>query len=63
MLTEVRTLRAQGQQVAVIAAALDRMGRDLGESVRARKELNCLPPSVCRSILEAIAERVVHRKT
>ncbi len=30
---------------------------------RARKELNCLPPSACRSILEAIAERVVHRNT
>jgi octaprenyl-diphosphate synthase len=30
---------------------------------RARKELNCLPPSLCRSILEAIAERVVHRNT
>jgi octaprenyl-diphosphate synthase len=30
---------------------------------RARKELQCLPPSLCRSILEAVAERVVHRNT
>jgi octaprenyl-diphosphate synthase len=30
-------------------------------AIRARKELNCLPPSVCRSILEAVTERVVHR--
>jgi octaprenyl-diphosphate synthase len=30
---------------------------------RARKELNCLSPSVCRSILEAITERVIHRNT
>jgi len=28
---------------------------------RARKELTCLPPSMCRSILEAMTERVVHR--
>lgn len=28
---------------------------------KARAELNCLPPSDCRSILEALTERVVHR--
>jgi octaprenyl-diphosphate synthase len=28
---------------------------------RARAELSCLPPSSCRSILEALTERVVHR--
>ena len=28
-----------------------------------RKELSCLPPSPCRSILEAITERVVHRNS
>src|SRR5688572_16495434 len=39
MLDEVRQLRTQGHRVAVICAALDRMGRDLGESVRAREEL------------------------
>ncbi len=32
-------------------------------AVRARRELNCLPPSPCRSILEAITERVIHRST
>ncbi len=30
---------------------------------RARKELNCLPASACRSILESISERVVNRNT
>lgn len=30
-------------------------------SAQARTELGCLPPSSCRSILEALAERVVHR--
>jgi octaprenyl-diphosphate synthase len=28
---------------------------------RARKELACVPPSMCRAILEAVTERVVHR--
>ena len=42
MLAEVRQLRAQGQNVVVVCAALDRMGRDLGESVRARRELKQL---------------------
>jgi octaprenyl-diphosphate synthase len=32
-------------------------------ATRARKELNCLPPSVCRSILEAVTERVVNRNS
>jgi octaprenyl-diphosphate synthase len=32
-------------------------------AARARKELTCLPPSACRSILEAITERVVYRNT
>jgi octaprenyl-diphosphate synthase len=30
---------------------------------RARKELQCLPPSLCRSILEAVTERVVYRNS
>ena len=28
---------------------------------KARKELACLPPSACRTILEAVTDRVVHR--
>ena len=28
---------------------------------RARAELECLPPSPCRAILEAVTDRVVHR--
>lgn len=39
LLDEVRQLRAAGKTVVIVAAALDRMGRDLEESVRARKEL------------------------
>src|SRR5262249_35275736 len=30
---------------------------------RARTELECLPPSPCRVILELLTERVVHRKS
>jgi octaprenyl-diphosphate synthase len=30
-------------------------------AAQARTELDCLPPSSCRSILEALAERVIHR--
>ncbi len=32
-------------------------------AAQARAELVCLPPSECRSILEALTERVVHRKS
>jgi geranylgeranyl pyrophosphate synthase len=32
-------------------------------AARARNELTCLPPSLCRSILESVTERVVHRST
>jgi octaprenyl-diphosphate synthase len=31
-------------------------------AAKARRELACLPPSPCRAVLEAIAERVVHRR-
>jgi octaprenyl-diphosphate synthase len=31
-------------------------------AAQARAELTCLPPSLCRSILEALTERVVHRE-
>jgi octaprenyl-diphosphate synthase len=30
---------------------------------QARAELNCLPPSSCRALLEALTERVIHRNT
>ncbi len=42
LLTEVRTLRAQGTSVVVVVAALDRFGRRLLERVRAREELKAL---------------------
>jgi site-specific DNA recombinase len=42
MLAEARQLRERGHQVVIVTAALDRMGRDLGESVRSRKELRGL---------------------
>jgi octaprenyl-diphosphate synthase len=32
-------------------------------AAQARAELTCLPPSACRSILEALTERVVYRKS
>lgn len=32
-------------------------------AARARDELDCLPPSECKSILERLTERVVHRKS
>ena len=32
-------------------------------AARARRELACLPPSPCRSVLGAIGERVVHRNS
>jgi octaprenyl-diphosphate synthase len=38
-------------------------GRALDLTAQARAELMCLPPSTCRGILEAIAERVVHRES
>jgi octaprenyl-diphosphate synthase len=37
-------------------------GRALELAARARAELGALPPSPCRAILEAMAERVVHRE-
>lgn len=39
LLEEVRTLRASGQQVVVVVAALDRFGRRLLERIRSREEL------------------------
>jgi octaprenyl-diphosphate synthase len=32
-------------------------------AIRARKELSCLPSSLCRSLLEAVTERVINRNT
>ena len=37
--------------------------RALELSAKARAELQCLPPSACRAVLEAMADRVVHRET
>jgi octaprenyl-diphosphate synthase len=31
-------------------------------AARARTEIDCLPPSECRSILKVLTDRVVHRK-
>src|SRR4051812_37879614 len=42
MLQEARQLRERGKKIVIVTAALDRMGRDLGESVRSRKELKSL---------------------
>jgi octaprenyl-diphosphate synthase len=38
-------------------------GRAEDHAAQARRELACLPPSPCRTILEAISERVVHRSS
>jgi octaprenyl-diphosphate synthase len=44
--------------------ALDYARRRADEfAARARKELACLPPSVCRDLLETVCERVVHRSS
>jgi octaprenyl-diphosphate synthase len=37
--------------------------RALELAAQARRELSCLPPSPCRSILEAMSDRVVHRES
>jgi octaprenyl-diphosphate synthase len=37
--------------------------RALDLTAQARAELSCLPPSPCRSILEAMTDRVVHRES
>ncbi len=42
LLAEVRRLRGEGQAVAVVVAALDRLGRKLLERVRARDELKAM---------------------
>ena len=42
LLQEVRDLRASGKGVVVVVAALDRMGRDLLESIVSRRELKAL---------------------
>jgi octaprenyl-diphosphate synthase len=56
------------QQRAALRPLLDEAGsvgyarRKAEEfAARARRELACLPPSPCRSLLEAVTERVVHR--
>jgi hypothetical protein len=42
LLADVRRLRAEGRQVAVVVSALDRFGRKLTERVRSREELKSL---------------------
>src|SRR5207248_1969347 len=42
LLADVRRLRANGMQLAVVVAALDRFGRKLLERVRCREELKAL---------------------
>src|SRR5258708_4287454 len=42
MLDRVRALHTEGRATIVVVAALDRLGRDLMESCRARKELKAL---------------------
>jgi octaprenyl-diphosphate synthase len=32
-------------------------------AARARQELACVPPSLCRTLLESVSERVIHRNT
>ena len=58
-----------GARRGVLLALLDEAGslaytrqRALGLSAQARAELQCLPPSACRAVLEAMADRVVHRE-
>jgi octaprenyl-diphosphate synthase len=44
------------------AGSLDYARRKAEElAARARRELGCLPPSPCRTLLEAVTEQVVHR--
>src|SRR5947207_8775784 len=42
LLADVQRLRVQGRRVAVVVAALDRLGRKLLERVRSREELKAL---------------------
>src|SRR5262249_54001689 len=52
------SLRRYFEESGALAYARRRAGEDAG---RGRAELECVPPSECRSILEALTERVVHR--
>ena len=59
-----------GARRAVLVSLLDEAGslayarhRAIDLSAQARAELQCLPPSPCRAVLEAMADRVVHRET
>ena len=73
LLGDVRHLRATGQTVSVVVAALDRLGRKLLERVRCREELKSLGVSVhavreggevsdlVANILASVAEEEVRR--
>ena len=59
-----------GARRSVLLGLLDEAGsleytrrRALELSAQARAELQCIPPSACRSVLEAMADRVVYRET
>ena len=59
-----------GARRSVLLALVEQAGsleyarkRALDLSAQARAELQCLPPSPCRGVLEAMADRVVHRET
>jgi octaprenyl-diphosphate synthase len=61
---------ADGQRCEVLRPWLEEAGsleyarrRALELTEQARRELACLPASVCRSILEAMTDRVVHRES
>src|SRR3954454_9506068 len=70
---EVRSMRSQGQPVAVVVAALDRFGRRVAERVRAREELCGLGveahsvreggrvPDLVWDVLAAVAQEEVRR--
>jgi DNA invertase Pin-like site-specific DNA recombinase len=73
LLAEVRRLRAEGRQVAVVVAALDRFGRKLLERVRCREELKALGvpthsvreggevSDIVANVLAAVAQEEVRR--
>jgi DNA invertase Pin-like site-specific DNA recombinase len=73
LLADVRRLRAEGRQVAVVVAALDRFGRAILERVRCREELKALGVAthtvreggevsdIVANVLAAVAQEEVRR--
>ena len=67
--SHARAALAEGGGRKVLLGLLDEAGslaytrrRAMELSAQARAELQCLPPSACRGVLEAMAERVVNRE-